>query len=52
MRYLSRAYENLIFVVELQPLGGDGSVSGEDKCLDEKEKFVVVVLLNMVSTRA
>ena len=39
-------------MVELEPLGDDGSVSGEDECLDVEEKVVVVVLLNLVSTRA
>ena len=39
-------------MVELQPLGDDGSVSAEDECLDVEEKVVVVVLLNLVSARA
>ena len=52
LRYLSRAYEKLVLVVELQPLGDNDSMSGEDECLHVEEKVVVMVLLNLVSARA
>ena len=40
-----------LLMVELQPLDGKVCVPGEEECLDEDEKVVVVVLVGLVRAR-